>query len=98
MQRASSATFALHLDHMRNRTPNVGFDFGRPLIRPLSHGRRRRNGINGNYFINAVSDAGCRLVAVDSYLASSHLFTPLVQKYLFKIRTMKTFCHAAVTT
>jgi hypothetical protein len=94
MQRACGASFALHLNHMRDRTPDVGFDLRRPLIRPLSHGRRRRNGINGNYFIDAVSDAGCRLVPVDSYLASSHLFTPLVQKYLFKIRAMKLFCPA----
>ena len=76
MQRTRSASFALHLDHVRNRTPDVGFDLRRPLIRPLSHGRRRRDGINGNYFIDAVSDAGSRLVPVNGYLASSHLFTP----------------------
>ena len=27
VQGAGRATFALHLNHMRDRTPNVGFDF-----------------------------------------------------------------------
>ena len=71
MDRAGRASFALHLDHRRHGAPDVGLVLGGPLVRPLPHVGRWRNGINGNDFVNLMRYVcGC-LVAVDGHLRTS---------------------------
>ena len=70
MQRAGGAAFALHLDHGGYGAPDVGLPLGGPLVRPFAHGRRWRNGIDGDDFVDLVGDVSRGFVAVDGDLRS----------------------------
>ncbi len=72
VNRSGSAAFALHFDHVGHGAPDVGHGFRRPLVRPLAHVRRRRDGINGDDLIEAVGDIGDGLVAVHGLELSLH--------------------------
>ena len=64
MDRAGGSAFALHLGDLRDGAPDVEAAFRGPLIGPLSHVGGRRNGIDSDDFVDAISDAGNGLVAV----------------------------------
>ena len=57
--------FGLHLDHIRGGSPDVLAAFGRPFITVLRHGRRRRDGINGDVLNETISDGSRCFVAVE---------------------------------
>ena len=72
MDRSGGAAFALHFDHVGHGAPDVGHSFRRPLVRPFAHVRRRRDGINGDDFIEAVGDIRDGLVAVHGLELALH--------------------------
>ena len=72
MDRAGSAAFALHFDHVGHGTPDVGYSFRGPLVRPFAHVGRWRDGINGDDFVKAVGDVGDGLVAVHGLELTIH--------------------------
>ena len=61
---ARGSALTLHFDHMRHAAPGVRNAFGRPLVRPLAHRRRRGDGVNGDNLAYAVGDVGDRLIGV----------------------------------
>ena len=65
VQRARRAAFALHLDHRGHRAPDVRFQLGGPLVGPFAHGRRGRNRVNGDDFVDLVGHIGRGFIAVD---------------------------------
>jgi hypothetical protein len=65
VQRAGGAGFGLHLDDGRHRTPQVGPCLRRPLVRPFTHRRRRRDRIDRDHLVGEVGHAGDGFVAVD---------------------------------
>jgi hypothetical protein len=50
---SSGAAFALHFDDVRHAAEGVRNAFGRPLVRPLAHRRRWRDGIDGDHFADS---------------------------------------------
>src|SRR5271165_2201892 len=64
MHRAGRAALALHFDDVGHAAPGVRHGFRRPLVRPLAHRRRRRDGVNGDHLACAISDMRDRLVSV----------------------------------
>ena len=68
VQRSGGAGLTLHFHDVRDRAPDVDFPLRRPLVGPFTHGGRRRDGINGDDFINLVGDIGCRFVAINGDL------------------------------
>ena len=73
---AGGAAFALHFGDLRDRAPDVELALGGPLIGPLAHVGRRSDGIDGDDFIDAISDAGNRFVAIHG-LEFAHRESPL---------------------
>ena len=61
---------ALHLLHQRHRAPDVRTLLRGPLIRPFAHRRRRRDWIDGDYFVKGVRAVRRSLVTIQRY----HLF------------------------
>ena len=59
------AGLALHLDHLRDRAPEVGYLEGRPFVRPLAHVGGGGDGIDGDDFVGQMGDGGGGLVAVE---------------------------------
>ena len=70
VQRSGGAAFALHFDDRRHGAPDVGLAFGGPLVRPLAHVGRGRDGINGDDFVDLMGDVGGGFVAVDGDLGT----------------------------
>ncbi len=64
MDGPGSAAFALHLRHLRHRAPDISDALRSPLIGPLAHVRRGRDGINGDHFVDTVRHMGHRFVGV----------------------------------
>ena len=60
-----SAGLGLHLDHSRDRAPEIGSGLGRPLVRPFAHRRRRSDRIDRYDFVRQVRDARGGFIAVD---------------------------------
>ena len=61
----SGAGLALHLDHLRDRAPEVGYLEGRPLVRPLPHVGGGGDGVDGDDLVGQMGDVGGGLVAVE---------------------------------
>ena len=72
MDRVGSSSFALHLQDVRHRTPDVRLALGGPLVRALAHRGRRGDGIDGADLVHAVRDRSRRLVAVDRLYVAIH--------------------------
>ena len=73
VQRARCSAFALHLDHLRHRAPDVLVANRGPRVRRLAHRRGGRNGINSGNFADVVSHVGDCLVAVERNFVSRHV-------------------------
>ena len=71
--RGGGARLALHLDHGRDRAPDVGAARGRPVIGPLTHVRRRGDGVDGTDLVGLVRYVGSGLVAVNRDFLASHV-------------------------
>jgi len=65
VQRASCAGFALHLNYLRHRAPQVGVPLRAQIIGEFAHRRRGRDRIDGDHLRGEVGDARCRFVSVD---------------------------------
>ena len=65
--RAGRAALALHLDHLRDGTPQILEALGRPCIGIFTHRRRRRDRVDRDHFVGQVGDIGGGFVAVDSH-------------------------------
>ena len=65
VQRARCAAFRLHLDDFRHRAPQVGPCLRGPLVRPLAHAGRRRDGVDRDHLVAEVGDTGNGLIAID---------------------------------
>ena len=65
VQRPGRAALALHLDHLRDRAPQVRSSGGGPGVRELAHRGGRRDRIDGDDLRQPVRDARGRLVPVD---------------------------------
>jgi hypothetical protein len=65
VNRAGRAAFRLHLDHRRDRSPEVLGARRGPGIGPFAHRRRRGDGVDGDDFAQLVGDAGDGFVAVE---------------------------------
>ena len=65
VQRPGRAALALHLDHLRDRAPQVRSSGGGPGVRELAHRGGRRDRIDGDDLRQPVGDRGGRLVPVD---------------------------------
>ena len=70
---SGSAAFALHLDHGRNRAPQILHAGCRPRVRPFAHRRCRRNRINRNHLVERVSDARHRFIRIQHFVCSLHV-------------------------
>ena len=64
MQRAGGAAFALHLDHVGHRAPNVRPGLGLPLIGPFGHGRGGGDRIDRDHLVQTVGHRSNGFVAV----------------------------------
>jgi hypothetical protein len=73
MNRSGRAAFALQFEDRRHCAPEISHTCRRPGVGPLTHRRRRRDGINGDDFVQGVSDAGHRFVGVERF-KDFHLF------------------------
>jgi hypothetical protein len=72
-----SATFALHLHYAWNCSPDVGHAFRGPLVGPLAHRGGGCNGVNGDDFVEAISNTGYCLIRIhrlDLVCHSDHLW------------------------
>ena len=74
MNGSGGAAFGLQLAHDRGHAPNVLLIFRGPFVRLFTHGRRRRDRINRDYFICFVRDMGSGFVAIDGDHAVGHFF------------------------
>ena len=68
MHGARGTALALHLDHRRDRSPEVRLFLGRPRVRPLAHRRRGRDRIDGDDFIERVRNARDGFVSIEKSL------------------------------
>src|SRR5664279_589810 len=73
MQCAGGSALALHLDDLWNRSPDVFLADRRPRVGRLSHGRGRRNGIDGRDFADVVGHVRDCLIAIQGYFFSRGL-------------------------
>ncbi len=64
MNRAGGAAFALHLDDLGNGLPKIFHPARRPRVSPFSHRRSRRDRIDGDDFVERVSDSRDRFVGI----------------------------------
>ena len=69
---SGSAAFALHLDHGRNRAPQILHASCRPRVRPFAHRRRRRDRINRDHLVERICDARHRLIRIQHFVSSLH--------------------------
>ena len=67
MDRTRGTPFTLHLNHRRDSSPKIFHAGGCPGVCPLTHGRRRRDGEQGDDFIQLKRDAGHGLVAIHRF-------------------------------
>ena len=84
---ACSAALGLHLCDAELLSPHVHSALGGPLIRGLRHGRGRRDGVDGRYFREGVSDVGGGGIAVDCHF--SHPKTSINIKEFSDLGTRK---------
>src|SRR5690242_14291331 len=65
MDHTRGAAFRLHLAHDWPHAPDVLFAGGGPGIGRFTHRRRRRDRVNGDYFVRLVSNVSRCLIAID---------------------------------
>jgi hypothetical protein len=70
MNGSGRASFALQLHYFRNGMPEVFRSAGRPRVCPFSHGRGRCDRIDGDDFIERVSDPRDRLIRIERFVAT----------------------------
>ena len=73
VHRPRGAALALHLDHRRDASPDVGTAGARPLVGELGHRRARGDRVDGAQLVEPVGDVDRRLVAVDGAAHASDL-------------------------
>ncbi len=75
--------FALHFDDLRNRAEEIFLTFRGPVVGQFAHRRRRRDRVNGHYFVAKMRDhrGGFVAVAHDEAFFVAHL--SLLVKYSF---------------
>src|SRR5438270_13195686 len=66
------AALTLHLNDLWHGAPDVRHALRGPLVRPLTHGRRRGNRINSNDLVDSVSNVRDRLVGVHGLKLALH--------------------------
>src|SRR5713226_7240933 len=76
MQSPGGSSFTLHFDNGGDRTPDVFAPLLFPLVRPLPHGRRGGDGVDGNHFIEAVRYRGGSFVPVQNSCVLGHFSSP----------------------
>ena len=67
MERAGRAALALHLDDFRHGAEDVLAARVAPLIGQLAHRRRWRDGVDRDYFAQAVGNRGRRFISVKNF-------------------------------
>ena len=69
------AALTLHLDDMRDLTPEVALALSGPGVGQLPHRRGGRDRVDRHDLVGHVGDVGCGFVAVDDSGAASHVFS-----------------------